>query len=170
MIQSLNLLFHFYKLINIDNQEINTKNKEINFQFEINDEIISVRKTREIFENKAHLDEIINSELGFHEIDYLNIFIWKKKAYTSSSGLPYKSFLVKVKNIYLHNVSHNFDTISFNFSQDRLDIPIIVTARNLMKGGKSLELSKEKNILKFKKNEKILIKSIDIIHELNNLF
>jgi hypothetical protein len=167
MIQSLNVLFHFNNLIKIDDQESKTKNKELNFVFEIHNEIVSVRKTREMFENRAQLDEIVKSKIGFHEIDYLEIFFWKKKSYLDSSGLPYKTYLVKLRNVYFDGFSRNFTTISMKFFQDRLDLPIDVLARNLIKSYKVLSLTKEKNILKFQKKEQICQKSIDILHYLS---
>lgn len=170
MIQTINALFHFNNLIQIEDRESKTKNKELNFVFEIFNDVISVRKTREMFENRAQLEEIVKSELGFYEIDYLEIFFWKKESYNNSSGLPYKSYLVKLKNVFFDGFSKNFTTISMKFFQDRLDLPIQVCCRNLIKSKKILSLTKEKNILTFQKKEQICQKSIDILHALNSKF
>lgn len=169
MIQILNIIFHFHNLINIDDQEAKTKNKELSFRIKNDKNIIVVRKTREIFETKAQIQEVMKSDLGFHETDFLEIFIWKENDYDKNNGMPYQKYLIKIKNIYFDNFSHNFDTISMKFLQDRIDIPIIVSARVLLKSKKSNILSKEKIILKFDKNEKISQKSLDLIHELCNL-
>jgi hypothetical protein len=170
MIQTVNILFHFYNLINLDDQEAKTKNKEINFVFENNEGIVSVRKTREIFENKAELEEIIKSDLGFHEIDYLEIFFWKKKSYNKSTGLPIQKYLVKLRNVFFDGFAKNHDTIALRFTQDRIDIPVDILSRHMVKKGKINELTKEKRILNFSKKEDICQKSLDIIHCLKEKF
>lgn len=169
MIQILNIIFHFHKILKIDSQEAKTKNKELGIIFEQSKFIIEIKKTREAHEYKAELQNLMKQNIGYYEIDFLEIFIWRKSRYGNTNESPFKTFLVKVNNANFDNIVHNNqDTVLLKFIQDQIDQPITLSSRLLQKIDGKLGLGKEKEILKFGKSEITTQKSVDLLHILNS--
>ena len=161
--QTLNFLFHFNDLIKLDEKEFKTKNRELSFSFSAGKDVIDVRKAREINEKKSELSELILTNSGFNEIDFLEIFLWKRNDYNNPKKGPYKTFLVTINNGVIDSFNHNTDTILLKCIQDQMSKPLKVTFKKVIMDDGKRTFGKEKVIVKFNKNNSNCQKSIDLL-------